>query len=183
MNKSVLVIGVSGSGKSFICDKMIKLGYTAYDLEDINGMFNMVNKSTHKTISEKEWEDNKHDLEYVKQHDSLCNIKKLQELIDRNINKDILDGVVLYFGTASNTDEILSLFNKVILLKTSSDTIRKRLDVRTSNDFGRASKVQNWLFEWKDWWEDHIQEKGAMTIDANHDVEEIIRDILSAIKA
>lgn len=180
MNKSILITGVSGSGKSFLCDKLNKLGYKSYDIEEMPGLFNMINKSTGKVTSLNEYD--KHNLECIKQHDWTCDKKKLQKLISKNAKENVLNNVVFYCGTASNTDELLPLFDKVILLKASSETTRNRLGTRTSNDFGRTEEVQKWVLTWKEWWENHLSEKGAVIIDANRDAKKIIKDILNTIR-
>jgi broad-specificity NMP kinase len=46
MNKSVLVTGVPGSGKTAICEELKKMGYKAYNIEDMSGFFKIVNKKT-----------------------------------------------------------------------------------------------------------------------------------------
>lgn len=125
MNKSVLITGVSGSGKSFICEELGKLGYKSYDIEEIDGLFNMVHKETGK-ITSLDMFDNQ-DMEVVKQHNWVCDKVKMQKLVDKNLKKSVLSNVVFYCGTASNTEEIFSLFDFVILLKASEETIRKRL--------------------------------------------------------
>jgi len=141
----------------------------------------MVNKSIGKITDLNEYD--KHNLECIKQHDWICNKNKLQEIISKNSKDTVLNNIVFYCGTASNTDDLLPLFEKVILLKASPETTRKRLGTRKSNDFGRTEEVQKWVLTWKDWWENHMVEKGAITIDANRDVKEIIEDILNAVKA
>lgn len=48
MNKSIIITGVAGSGKSAVCDELNKLGYKAFGIEDIDGLFTMVDKKTGK---------------------------------------------------------------------------------------------------------------------------------------
>jgi len=50
MNKSILITGISGSGKSTVCDELNKHGYKAFGIEDIKGLFKMVDKKTGKPI-------------------------------------------------------------------------------------------------------------------------------------
>ena len=174
MNKSILITGVAGTGKSAICDELNKLGYKAFSIEDIDGLFKMVDKKTGKPFKNFD-NDN---LELVKQTDWICDKKKLQQLIRKNSN-----GIVFYCGTASNLDDLLPLFDKIFLLKVSQKVLRERLNTRTSNDFGRTSEVQKWVFGWKKWWEDHMIEKGAITIDANRSLKEIATDIIERSKS
>jgi dephospho-CoA kinase len=176
MNKSILIIGVAGSGKSSLCNELRNRGYKAYDIESIHGLFNMINKSTGKITDLKDYD--KHNLECIKQHDWICNKKKLQKLISENAKKNVLNNVVFYCGTASNTDDLLTLFDEIILLKASPKITCKRLSIRTSNDFGRTEEVQNWVFEWKEWWENHMVEKGAIIINANRNLKEVANDIV-----
>jgi len=172
MNKSILITGVAGSGKSSVCSELKNRGYKAYDIENMHDLFNMVHKKTGK-IADKYDNDN---LEWVKQHDWICNKNKLQELVRKNTKS-----IVFYCGTASNLDELLYLFDKIFLLKAGPETIRERLNTRKTNDFGKTPEVQEWVLSWKDWWEKHILEKGAIIIDANRDIQEITTNIIERV--
>ncbi len=173
MNKSILVTGVTGSGKSSVCGELRKRGYKAYDIENMDGLFTMIDKKTGKSADEYD----KNNLESVKQCDWICDKNKLQEIVRKNA-KD----VVFYCGTASNLDELLHLFDEVFLLKANPKILRERLSTRKSNDFGRTSEVQEWILSWKKWWEDHMREKGAIIIDTNRDIKEITTDIVERSK-
>lgn len=174
MNKSILITGVAGTGKSAVCDELNKLGYKALGIEDIDGLFTMVHKKTVKPFKNYD-NDN---LELVKQADWICDKKKLQRLMRKNSK-----GIVFYCGTASNLDDLLPLFDKIFLLKVSSKVLRQRLSTRTSNDFGRTAEVQKWVFTWKKWWEDHMIEKGAITINASRSLRKIANDIIERSKS
>ena len=151
---------------------MNKRGYKAYDIEEIDGLFSWKDKNTGNLV---DVIDNQ-DLELVKQHDWVCNKKALERLMSEN--KDI----AFYCGTASNTDEIWSLFDKVFLLIASNETTRKRLSIRKTNNFGREEDVQEWVLTWKEWWENHLKEKGATIIDANKSLVEVVDEIIKKIK-
>lgn len=174
MNKSILITGVAGTGKSAVCDELNKLGYKALGIEDIDGLFTMVHKKTGKPFKNYD-NDN---FELVKQADWICDIKKLQRLMLKNPK-----GIVFYCGTASNLDDLLPLFDKIFLLKVSQKILREQLSTRTSNDFARTSEVQNWVFSWKSWWENHMKEKGAIVIDASRSLREIAKDIIERSKS
>ena len=174
MDQSILITGVAGTGKSAVCDELNKLGYKAFGIEDIDGLFSMVNKKTAKAF--KDYDND--DFEKVKQADWICDKKKLQSLMRNNSN-----GIVFYNGTASNIDDLLPLFDKIFLLKVSQKILRERLSTRTSNDFARTAEVQEWLFSWKTCWENHIKEKGAIVIDASRSVREVANEIIERSKS
>lgn len=173
MDKSILITGVAGSGKSSVCKGLASRGYTTFSIEDAKGLFTMINKKTGKVFDNYDNDD----IESVKQHDWICNKDKLQGLV-----RDNAKSVVFYCGTASNLDELLHLFDIIILLKVSPDVLRKRLSERTSNEFGRTVEIQDWILSWKDWWEDHMREKGVITVDADRDLKEVTTDVLEKSK-
>lgn len=174
MKKSILITGVAGIGKSAVCDELNKLGYKAFGIEDIDGLFTMVHKKTSKPF--KNYDND--DFEKVKQADWICDKKKLQRLIRKDA-----EGIVFYCGTASNLDDLLPLFDRIFLLKTSQKILRERLSTRTSNDFGRTAEVQKWVFSWKTWWENHMKEKGAIIIDASRSLQEVTENIIRRSKS
>jgi len=171
MNKSILIIGVAGTGKSSVCDELDKLGYKAFGIEDIEGMFTMVDRDT----GEKSKFYDNDDLDIVKKHDWKCDIDKLKELMSKQ------KGIVFYAGVASNMDDILSLFDMLFLLKASPETLTKRLNKKKSNKFGGIKEVQEWLFSWKDWWEESMVSNGAIVIDANQDLKKVVEDIINKV--
>ncbi len=174
MNKSILITGVAGSGKSAVCDELEKLGYKAFGIEDMKDMFTMIDRTTGK---KSEIFDNDN-IEMVKKHDWICDKEKLRKLIEDN-----KDGIVFYAGTGSNMDDILPLFDMVFLLKPSPETLTKRLSKRTSEKFGRTQEVQEWVFSWKDWWEEKMEKDGAVVVDANQDLEKVVADIIKKVES
>lgn len=173
MHKSILVTGVSGSGKSVLCGELEKLGYKAYDIDDVKGLCRMVHKKTGKPIKN---QDNTN-LEQVRQHDWICNKRKLKSIMRKNPK-----GMVFYCGSVSNADELLTLFDKIFLLKAHQRVLSKRLSTRTTNDFGRTREVQRWIFDWRKWWENHMIEQGAVIINANQTLRKVATDIIKKSK-
>jgi broad-specificity NMP kinase len=173
MNKSILITGVAGSGKSAVCKELKKLGYKAYDIENMPGLFTMIDKRTGKPT--KDYDND--DLEKVKRHDWVCDKKKLRQLMKKN------SGLVFYCGIGSNTIDLIPLFDNVFLLKVGRKNLCERLTKRTSNYFGRTREVQKWMFTWKKWWEDEMQKKGAITINANRELLKVVNHIVKISKA
>jgi hypothetical protein len=177
MNKSVLITGVAGSGKSFICSELSKLGYLSFDIEELDGLFSYVNKKTKKPANDV----GNQDLETIKQHDWLCDKKKLEKLIKANSKSKVLGNVVFYCGAGANTVELIAIFDKGILLVASEPVARRRLAIRTNKDFGKKKDVRDWVMSWKRWWEDQYVGKGAVVIDADQPAKKVIDSILKEL--
>lgn len=169
MAKPILIAGISGTGKSSVCAELMKRGYKAFDIEEVEGLFNMLDKRTGKPFVDY---DN-YDMEKVKYHDWVCDEKKLRKFMRKNVK-----GVTFYAGIASNTFELLPLFDKVVLLVVRPELIRKRLSERTTNDFGRTVEVQDMVLREKESWEKQMKEKGAIVIDGNRSLAEVADEIL-----
>jgi len=172
MHKSILITGLTGSGKSTVCRKLKKIGYKAYNVEEMSGLFKMTDKGTGKRVI-----DSDHDnLEAVKRHNWNCDKDKLRWLLRNN-----LKGIVFYCGTGSNIDDLPSLFDKTFLLKANEKTLSKRLNAR--NRYGRTPEVQRWIFQGKKSYEDRLCKKGATVINANRTVSKIAADIIKRSKS
>ena len=171
MKQKILITGIAGSGKSTICQQLSKLGQESHGIEDIEGMFAMYRKGTKEIFNNY---DNS-DPEKIKNSEWLCDIDKLKELFKNQV-KDI----AFYCGVASNMDELIPLFDKVILLKVSAETLHSRLSNREStNDMGNTEDSRQTVLGWKDWWENEIAKKGAIVVDASNNPSEVTQKILT----
>ena len=170
MRRSILITGVSGSGKSEISHKLKDLGYVTYDIDSIEELSRMVDKKTRQPVAY----DHHNDREKVEKMDWIYDKEKLKTLIANQRNE-----VAFYCGIPFNLDELLPLFNTVIVLIASRDIIRQRLTTRTSNDFGKTAEVQDWVLNGKEGLESGLQAKGAIAVDANQDINFVAKEILA----
>lgn len=170
MKKAFLVTGVSGSGKTTICEQLIADGYEAYNIEDIDGMFKMYHKDTGKIFK---GYDNA-DPEQIKNARWICDTNKLKKLL-KNQKTDS----AFYCGIASNMEELIPLFDKLILLKTSQDILYKRLLTREgTEDMGATEESRQAVLGWKDWWENEMLKKKALMVNADGTLENIVQRII-----
>jgi broad-specificity NMP kinase len=169
-NKSILITGVSGTGKSAIYKELVKRGHKAFGLDEIEDLFAMYHKDTHEKVTERiEWT-----IENAENHKWICDINKLKKLM-----MDNSEDVVYYCGTGSNINDLIPLFDKVILLTATNDALRHRLTTRTNNDYAKSQEVQEWVFSWKDYWEDSVKEFNPIIVDANKSLDSVVSDIIS----
>ena len=52
MKERILITGVSGVGKTSVCKHLEKSGYESTDIENIEGMFEMVRKGTKEVFED-----------------------------------------------------------------------------------------------------------------------------------
>ena len=174
MTKKILITGVSGTGKSTVCKHLINLGYEAYDIENIEGMFEMYHKGTKNVFVD--YANSK--PENIKNAEWLCNSTKLKALITSQKSD-----VAFYCGIASNMDDILKFFDKVIVLQPDSNTLNLRLKNREgTSDIGNNQEGRDVVLGWKDWWEGEMLKKGAILVNANKTPEEVAKNISSMLK-
>src|SRR5688500_8663140 len=167
--KSVFVTGVSGIGKSTLSLRLQEKGLTAYDMEEIDGLFTMFDKETGEKMSE--WDNT--DIELVKRMNWVCDAVKLEAHV-RQQRGD----VVFYCGASGNVAEIAPLFDQLVLLTADEGNIRHRLSTRTSNDFGRVREAQDLVLEDKDRYERDLQTRGAIVVDANEDLDRVVAEVI-----
>ena len=174
MKKSILITGVSGTGKTSLSRKLNEIGYKAYDMDDYPGLFTMFDKRTGKPVVN----HNNADLEKVDAMDWVCDTEKLRSLIA----SEPAD-MAFYCGNASDMDTILPFFDSVILLKIGEKAMRHRLTNRTENDFGRTPEIQDWIMKWKHLYENEMEEKGAVIVDAHKSVDEVAQEVIRIAKS
>lgn len=117
------------------------------------------------------------DPDSVKQAIWICDKNKLQGLVNNNPT-----GIVFYCGTASNIEELLPLFDKVLLLKVGEEELRRRLSRRPSPEFGRSPEIQDWIISGKVCWEKQVSDNGAIVIDTNGNLKQVITKIVDICK-
>lgn len=90
------------------------------------------------------------------------------------------DNIAFYCGAASNMDDLTSLFDKVFLLKTDAASLHTRLSTREGTDnMGNTKASRQTVLGWKDWWENEMEEKGAIVVDAGNAPRSVAGKILN----
>ncbi len=171
--KKILITGVSGVGKTSVGEHLRKLSYESTDIENIDGMFEMVHKGTKEIF---DGYDNANS-EHIKNAEWICDTDKLKLFLESQKSE-----TAFYSGIASNMDDILPFFDKVIVLSPSPRTLNERLNNREgTDDIGNTQEGRDIVLGWKDWWENEMKKKGAILINANGNLDEISKKILEEI--
>lgn len=164
----ILITGVAGTGKSSICKVLQGKGYIAYDMDKIPGLCNWKNKSTGKLG---DYHENRNQT-WIDEHDWLCDKTRIKQLLKEN--KD-----VIMCGIASNMQELLPLFDKVLLLSLDDQLILQRLSNRVGDhDFAKTQSEQVGVLSWKDGWEQEMTRLGAISINTGQSLEKIATQIV-----
>jgi dephospho-CoA kinase len=170
-HQPVIISGVSGSGKTTICNELKRYGYKAIDLDEIERLYVIKHVPSGKIIPGPLVLNQ----ETVKQHVMICSYSELKKIILENS-----DNLVFYCGNLLEPDHLYSMFKKIYLLKVSDKLQIDRLQTRPGN-FWQDVEVQKWLLTCKIELEHIICQQNPILINADRDIEEILEDILQTI--
>ncbi len=125
--KKIYITGVSGTGKTTIAKELKKRGFYTVSIDEVDGLCSWIHQETGENDGGKEAEMS---LEFVDKHDWICDTEYLNNLLD----KDVDSAFVL--GMATNQDDFLHIFNKILFLQCSPETFCKRIENRTDKRNG-----------------------------------------------
>jgi len=168
MKKAVFITAVSGTGKSTVCKALAALGYEAYDIESIPGLFSLVDENTGQVISKKIG-----DLGEGLKADWVCDVEKLRTIIANQKSE-----VAFYCGGTSRTEELMAEFDDTVVLQVSDETTRARLSTRRAGEFGSAETARDWVLSWKHRVESDWLAAGGVRIDAEPEPSVVAQSIV-----
>ncbi len=170
--KKIYITGVSGTGKTTIAHELEKRGFYVISIDEVNNLCSWINKETGEKEGGKDADMN---VEFVHKHDWICDIEYLNKLINKDTD------LVFVTGMATNQDDFLYLFNKIILLECDPDTFCKRIEERTDNNFGKDKKVQEGILNRYKPYAEKMIKKGAISVNTDKSIREVVDDILHKI--
>lgn len=162
----VLVMGTSGTGKSYLAKELQKLDVKAVDADEIKGLHGWYNWRKERVPfpkdAGKEWLDN---------HEFLWDRKFLEEYLKEE--KDIY-----FFGMSGNAFEMIDLFDKVYFLKVPDNMIVERLDHESrENPMGKTDLQKEAVIEYARFGEEKADKLKIQKIDGTLSSLEILRII------
>ena len=171
--KRFFITGISGVGKSSVAEKLTQRGISSIDIDDTEGLCRWVNNDTLETD---QWHHGMTD-EWYQKHKYICDKEKLINLMSNY--KD----TVVVVGLPSNHNELLYLFDKVFLLYCKEEIFLKRIEDRTSHDFGKHVLDRQNILSWYKNFEEKMLGKGAIAINTEESLDEVVSKVIKYIKS
>jgi hypothetical protein len=153
----VWVTGVSGSGKSSVCEILRSQGRMAVDA-DWEGFSQWVHRGTGEPVQDppypvpEGWLD---DFAWMVR----------PEAVER-LAAGLGSRVCFLCGGFENEVEVMPFFDRVVCLVVDESTLRDRLASRTTNAFGRHPEELRAALSWRLAFDDQFRKCGAAIIDA-----------------
>jgi hypothetical protein len=154
--RNYLVEGLSGAGKSSVYEELIRRGYKAISTD-----------RAWKRHADPDSGLAGRSLRYV---NSTWDRKKAVSELESPEPE-----VLFVCGSSSNRDRFLPYFTKIFNLRIDDDTMRRRLEERTNNDFGKQPEEVELMLTLN-----RSDEKpaGAIDVDATQPLEQVVDEVL-----
>ena len=172
----VYVTGVSGAGKSSVCEELRRRGYEAHDT-DRDGNAAWVNRETGEVTAIGAGA-NERPPRWLAQHEWRVVPARVEELVARATER-----LAFLCGATANEQEVWHLFSAVIYLAIDEATLRLRLGTRTSNDFGKSPHELAAILEWHKVGVDRYRSFGAVIVDATQPLRNVVDDVIDIATA
>lgn len=155
-----LIDGVSGAGKTTVCDELNKRGYKAIEAdEELADWTDPLTGLPTEDHSSYNWHWDK---------------KKFDTLI-----KEAGENDLFICGGAINKPDFLDHFTKIFTLHLDDETLKERLLHRTNNDYGKKPEELAFQLKENQMTEQYSKERGAILIDATQPIETIVEEIIN----
>ena len=169
-----LITGIAGTGKSTIVKALNENGIVSTDLHDVPGLMFWRNKTTKEKVAYAPT----HSHDWFDTVERVCDIEKLKEIL--NERED-----VIVAGTAGdNQIDYFPLFDKILLLRCSPETLIRRMETRTNKSgYGKTKTEQEDNIEWQKEFDPFVLSHGAIPINTEGDLNDVADRIIAIIKA
>jgi hypothetical protein len=168
------VTGNAGVGKSTVCALLNSLGELAVDA-DWEGYNHWVDRSSGQVVAEPPYPVPAGWLERFAWRISRAEVEALAASVH-----DKHDKTAFLCGSAENEADVWDLFDLVVCLVVDNETLRDRLQTRTTNAFGRHPEELAAALGLNDRVESTYRRLGATIIDARRPAAEVANAIVAA---
>lgn len=164
--KAYLITGYPGIGKSSVANELERRGYAAYDTDDLPGVTYHAHKDGSRVDLSRGHIEDKSNLDWV------WDKAKLSELLTSA-------DVVFICAITSKQHELYDRFDKIFVLAVDEGTLKHRLLMRTTNDFGKHPNEMKMLIDGYEGFMEQMTKAGAVSIDSSQPLKKVVDDIIS----
>lgn len=158
--RRVLITGMSAVGKSSVIEELDRRGYEAIDLDTPEwSEYGYVAQVSPGFEPDREW---------------LWKEERVEQLL---ISHDT--GTLFVSGCAPNQGRFYPLFDDVILLTVSESVTKKRLAIRTNNEFGKTQEELTKVLSDKATFEERLAAGADVVIDAEAPLDSVVEEIIN----
>jgi gluconate kinase len=161
--RNYLIEGVSGAGKTSVCDELQRRGYHA-----IHGDRELAYQGDPETGEPTDGSTHEHHI---------WRVDKVRALV---ANRD--EAVTFFCGGSRNSAKFVDLFDGVFVLEVDLDTMNRRLDERPDSEWGGGEPPARELIARLHRTREDIPKDG-ISIDATAPVERVVDEILRRSEA
>jgi len=167
----ILITGVAGTGKSTISKALNERGIISIDFSDIPDFCYWRDKTTKEKVEYSPVSD----IKWLDSHERICDIKKLKEVLSQH--KDlVITGVV-----SGNQTEYFNLFDKVLLLRCSPETLIHRMQTRETL-WGKTEAERNHTIRWQKVFDFKCLSNNVISINTEGTLDAVMDKIITQVQ-
>lgn len=171
----VYVTGISGVGKSEVCKELTRRGYVAIDADEA-GISAWHENASGRCAGIGLPRDVTKTRDWLELHSWTMSRQRLELIAKEGIGES-----VFICGAARNDQELLDLFTHVVCLYIDNENeLRRRLRMRTNNDFGKEPHELEAVLRWKANAKREFENLGATLVNADAPLSKVVDDIIEA---
>lgn len=169
----IWVTGVSGSGKSSVCEALRTRDHLAVDA-DWDGFSQWVHRLTAEPVV---------DPPYPVPPGWLNNFAwRVKPEAVESLAANLGSGVGFLCGGFENEDDVWHFFDRVVCLVVDEGTLRDRLATRTANQFGKHPDQLRAALRWRLVVQERFRTRGAVQIDATQPLEVVVAEVVASVE-
>lgn len=172
--KTYLITGNSGTGKTTVADELRRRGFEVHDFDDILARWR--NDETGYVHPKSSVKAPQRTPDFLKNHSWVVPRDELVSAI-----KQCHEDNIFFAGLASNLSEIVDLFDKVFALDVSDSELKKRINERDNNDWGKSPEELKQTLSRQSALRKSYRDSGFTIIDASQATDLITGNILENV--
>lgn len=169
----IYITGPSGAGKSTVRQELTKRGFEAHDTDE-NGMSDWYSIESGEVV--KRPNEVSRPADWYDKHAYRMSPERVKALAERARYRP-----VFLCGIPANDLELAEYYHKVICLLIDEETMRQRIASRETNDFGKSTDELKLMLHWHGKMLERYKDFGAIMIDSNRPLEQVVKDVLEQI--